>query len=96
LISSDPALAHRKSCGACLWRWEIEFNFRDEELRLGFVQPQVRSNPAARTATLFVFVCALLRRGYKIKTAPSHESDGQQSLCRFKTTLQSAVLFASG
>jgi hypothetical protein len=61
LISSDLTLAPQQILQAYLWRWEIELNFRDEKTLLGFGQPQVRSDPAARTtAAFFVFVYALL------------------------------------
>lgn len=61
LICTDPSLSPAQILQAYLWRWEIEVNFRDEKTLLGFGQPQVRTEPAVRTAAAFyVFSYALL------------------------------------
>lgn len=60
-ICTDPSLSPAQILQAYLWRWESEVNFRDEKTRLGFGQPQVRTEPAVRpTASFYVFSYALL------------------------------------
>ena len=46
LLCSDPKLPLDQLLQACVWRWEIEVNFRDERQLLGAGEGQVRTQPA--------------------------------------------------
>ena len=50
LICTNPDLPLQALHQAYLWRWDIEFNFRDEKTILGVGQAQVRSEAANQNA----------------------------------------------
>ncbi len=61
LICTDPQIPLEEILQHCLWRWDIEVNFRDEKTLLGVGQAQVRTEASNQNApALAVAAYALL------------------------------------
>ena len=67
LICTDPATPLPQALQECLWRWDIEVNFRDEKTVLGVGQAQVRNPnsvqdlPASAVASYAMLLLAAAR-----------------------------------
>jgi len=67
LICTDPRLPVPQALQECLWRWDIEVNFRDEKTVLGVGQAQVRNPnsvqdlPASAVAAYAMLLLAAAR-----------------------------------
>lgn len=72
LICTDPDLPLDQLLQFFLWRWEIEFNFRDEKTLLGMEQPQVR------THTAVVSIPRFFAAAYAFLLLAGHQTDGLQ------------------
>lgn len=79
LICTDPALPLEQLVQFFVWRWEIEFNFRDEKTLLGMEHPQVRSLPAVESVPPF-FAAA-----YAFLLLAAHRTGGLQQTLRSLT-----------